>query len=368
MRDNDTTAGQPPVPPAAWWRAAIAAVAAGALLSLGVGMGGRSAWVMPFSVGAIVVIALVAVLACWAGARRDAVRQAALAEMLGVDIPPGASVDALGAAIAERLAVASAAFAALERQHLQVLDASNALQAERRRYLRAERSRVASDVLLAAVVRDLPAALVVVDPRGRVCVWSGQAEQLLGVDGAGARGADFLARWVAPGHQMTLADVVERARVAAGPHEVIADLCVAGSAVVPVIVTLAVVSTPRGDYVGFTLRDRSEAERAATELALAQRLESVGRLAAGIAHEINTPLQFLGSSLEYLEQAVGVDLLALVGELVAVAEEDGLPQTRAADAAAACARRDLAYARGEVPVALEQARTGPRGSPRSSVR
>ena len=30
------------------------------------------------------------------------------------------------------------------------------------------------------------------------------------------------------------------------------------------------------------------------ELRLAQKLEAVGRLAAGIAHEINTPIQFVG--------------------------------------------------------------------------
>ncbi|MCX6153832.1 MAG: response regulator [Candidatus Kapabacteria bacterium] len=38
-------------------------------------------------------------------------------------------------------------------------------------------------------------------------------------------------------------------------------------------------------------------------LALSQKMESVGQLAAGIAHEINTPMQFLGDNTEFLKDA-----------------------------------------------------------------
>ena len=47
-----------------------------------------------------------------------------------------------------------------------------------------------------------------------------------------------------------------------------------------------------------------ERERIAIELRLAQKLESVGRLAAGIAHEINTPIQYVGDSVHFLKSAV----------------------------------------------------------------
>jgi PAS domain S-box-containing protein len=43
-----------------------------------------------------------------------------------------------------------------------------------------------------------------------------------------------------------------------------------------------------------------ERERMAIELRLAQKLESVGRLAAGLAHEINTPIQYIGDSVHFM--------------------------------------------------------------------
>ncbi len=52
-------------------------------------------------------------------------------------------------------------------------------------------------------------------------------------------------------------------------------------------------------------------ERAEIELRLAQKLESVGRLAAGIAHEINSPLQAIVGSIAFVDENAG--------ELVAIA-------------------------------------------------
>jgi len=50
--------------------------------------------------------------------------------------------------------------------------------------------------------------------------------------------------------------------------------------------------------------DITELRRLGRELAAAQKLESVGRLAAGVAHEINTPVQFVSDNVRFVRASL----------------------------------------------------------------
>jgi len=57
--------------------------------------------------------------------------------------------------------------------------------------------------------------------------------------------------------------------------------------------------------------DITELRRLGRELAAAQKLESVGRLAAGVAHEINTPVQFVSDNVQFVRTSLA-DIAAVI--------------------------------------------------------
>ncbi len=66
--------------------------------------------------------------------------------------------------------------------------------------------------------------------------------------------------------------------------------------------------------VGFDITERKLAEQ---RMAQGEHLESIGRLAAGVAHEINTPIQYLNDSVYFIREAMQ-DLLAHNAKLTAM--------------------------------------------------
>ena len=62
-------------------------------------------------------------------------------------------------------------------------------------------------------------------------------------------------------------------------------------------------ATAQGRYLLGLMQDVTALRRDDRERSAAQKLESVGRLAAGIAHEINTPLQYVNDNVRFLQSS-----------------------------------------------------------------
>ena len=111
-----------------------------------------------------------------------------------------------------------------------------------------------------------------------------------------------------------------------------------------------------------TARKRAEEERARIEqqLQLAQKMESIGRLAAGVAHEINTPAQFVNDNIFFLLDAYRqmTRVLASYRSLRDCVPEH--PECRAALEAASSVEKDadIDYLLAEIPRTLEQSADG----------
>ncbi len=96
------------------------------------------------------------------------------------------------------------------------------------------------------------------------------------------------------------------------------------------------------------------------QLAQAQKLESIGQLAAGIAHEINTPVQFIGDNTRFLGDAFRdlQELLDKYGELLEGARNTEQLAESVQAVEATMEAVDLDYLKEEIPRALEQTLEG----------
>jgi signal transduction histidine kinase len=96
------------------------------------------------------------------------------------------------------------------------------------------------------------------------------------------------------------------------------------------------------------------------DLRQAQKLEALGTMAGGIAHEINTPVQYVGDNISFLE--VGVDdLLSVVRSYRKLADlvDSGHDARQALDDTRRLERdTDLAYLAQDIPDAIDQMKEG----------
>lgn len=180
------------------------------------------------------------------------------------------------------------------------------------------------------------------------------AEDLLGLEGGRTSGTvDDIFGHVDPGSREALeAFAAQRGgrpldlecRIGDRTLQAVSQGVIADGRIGPIFVTLQ-------DVTG-----RREAEEELTKmlerLGEANKFESLGTLAGGIAHEINTPAQYVGDNLRFLQ--TGIETLLGVAEDAKAVAGGGEPNVLAEKLAAA----DLEFLHAELPAAANQALEG----------
>ena len=108
------------------------------------------------------------------------------------------------------------------------------------------------------------------------------------------------------------------------------------------------------------ITDITERKQLETQLMQAKKMESIGQLAAGIAHEINTPAQFVGDNTRFVQDAFG-DLMELSGsyrKLFDAAKDGAVTPDLIEKVADSIETADVDYLSEEIPTAIEQSLDG----------
>ncbi|MGK7346317.1 MAG: PAS domain S-box protein [Candidatus Nitrospinota bacterium M3_3B_026] len=231
--------------------------------------------------------------------------------------------------------------------------------AERKRAEMEVRSAHAeTEQLLGAV----PSILIGVDDNQRVTRWNKAAETVFGIGAEDAIGKKFFELgikwdWDAVSKQLSG--------------------CLAGGGMcriddIPYIrpdgkngflgFTFTPIYTDSGNFGAFLALGADITDRKILEgqLAQAQKLESIGQLAAGIAHEINTPTQYVGDNIRFFHDVYEdfVKLLEAYGELLEAAKNGRVTEDIAEKVEKTAEEIDIEYLLEEIPKAIEQSLAG----------
>jgi len=118
-----------------------------------------------------------------------------------------------------------------------------------------------------------------------------------------------------------------------------------------------------GDWEGELLllgADITERRLMERQIAQATKMESIGRLAAGIAHEINTPTQYIGDNLRFLQECFDDvnSVLRLSQQLLENLEENSVPPEQIEQFRRLMEQADIDYLLSEIPLAISQSLEG----------
>jgi signal transduction histidine kinase len=117
-----------------------------------------------------------------------------------------------------------------------------------------------------------------------------------------------------------------------------------------------------GRFTGYLGCGRNITERKELEEQIVQssKMQSIGQLAAGIAHEINTPAQFVGDNTRFLRESFEdlTELTTQYDKLLEAAREDKITPELISQTTSAVDEADIEYLQEEIPTAIEQSLEG----------
>lgn len=180
---------------------------------------------------------------------------------------------------------------------------------------------------LSAVIDASPVGILCLAPDRKVLVWSRAAEQIFGYTAEEAVGRPYML--VPPSHEAEYDDLF--ARALAG--EILRDVRVKrrhkdGSLVDISFNAAAMFESWEAKAVAFALTDITERNRLEQQLRESQKMDAIGQLTGGVAHDFNNVLAVITGTIDILADGVaGKPELAAIAKLISEAADRGAELT-----------------------------------------
>lgn len=129
----------------------------------------------------------------------------------------------------------------------------------------------------------------------------------------------------------------------------------------PIEVNFSKISLQTQDLTIFNCvaRDITQRSELETQLRQSQKLESIGQLSAGIAHEINTPTQYVSDNINFLNVAFDSCLNIIhMTQVMTNKDISQITQQELDDIRTIFQDNDMDFVLAEIPLAIEQSREG----------
>jgi len=212
------------------------------------------------------------------------------------------------------------------------------------------------------ILESMPSPLISVDREGQVSEWNQAAERVLGISAIDAWGHRFDELDIA-WDRAAVTRAISECRSTRQPvrvDEVRFRRPDGGDGVFGITVAHVQTCDDTDEAFLLVVSDITEHRMLQIQLAQAQRLESVGQLAAGIAHEINTPTQFVSDNARFLQNAFPKlqDLLARYRQLLDVCRAGPAPAELLDDVEAAVRKVKPDYLLEQIPGAITDSLEG----------
>jgi len=222
-----------------------------------------------------------------------------------------------------------------------------------------ERRARLNETRINAIIAGAREGIVRLGPQGQVRSWNPAASQMFEAEWTAAEDKAFVHLAVPPEAQpqflawLSRADTHEHIDRADYWHEL--SFISASGRVFAAECSVAGRDPTVDHETTLFVRDISQDKLLEAELRQAQKLESVGRLASGIAHEINTPIQFVSDSCFFVREALAAmfQLVRGYSDLLAKSAPGAERADCLAQAAALEEDADLAYLVASAPKALD---------------